>query len=67
MVGLKKTVAVKQRPLNSDLSSDSKQPKQPIAVVIRRQTLEEERQFHAALELLLADLVRQHFDREGKP
>ena len=61
----KNDAAVAQRPSDSDSSSVSKPPLPRIAVAQRRQTLEEERQFHAALELLLADLVRQHFGREG--
>ena len=38
----------------------------PIAVVaIRRQTLEEGRQFNSALEVLLREMVRQELGREG--
>lgn len=37
-----------------------------IAVSIRRQTLEEERQCNAAIQLLLAELVRQQLGCEGE-
>jgi hypothetical protein len=40
----------------------------PLAVATRRQTPEEQRQFHAALDVFLAELVRQHLgpQRQGK-
>jgi hypothetical protein len=43
-------------------------PMQPplVNVAVRRQTPTEQRQFNAAFELFLAELVRQHFGREGK-
>ena len=63
MEPLNRKVAIRRMPP----SSDDKRPMPPIAVALRRQTLEEERHFHAALELLLAEMVRQHFDREGQP
>jgi hypothetical protein len=38
----------------------------PIVVVaVRRQTLDEERQFNSALEVLLREMVRQELGREG--
>ena len=37
-----------------------------VAVSVRRQTPEEERRFTAALNLLVAELVRQHLGRGGK-
>jgi hypothetical protein len=40
--------------------------KPTIVVAVRRQTLEEERRFTAALDLLLTEMVRQHSGRGGK-
>jgi hypothetical protein len=38
----------------------------PIVVVaVRRQTLEQQRQFNSALEVLLREMVRQELGREG--
>jgi hypothetical protein len=38
-----------------------------IAVAYRRQTHEEQRQFNAALDVFLAEWVRQHLGPQGKP
>lgn len=37
-----------------------------LAVAIRRQTPEEQRQFEAAFDVFLAELVRLHLDRADK-
>ncbi len=38
-----------------------------VAVSVRRQTPEEERQMEAVIDLFLAETVRQHFERQSQP
>ncbi len=37
-----------------------------VAVSVRRQTPEEERQMEAVIDLFLAETVRQHFERQSQ-
>lgn len=66
MARLKKKVSAKvRRGSGADSLSSARSAAPPITVVIRRQTLEEERRFDAAIKLFLTELVRQQLGRQG--
>ena len=46
-------------------ASKTKAVKPIVVVAVRRQTLDEERQFNSALDVLLREMVRQELGREG--
>ncbi len=51
---------------SSRLRRDGRKPV-AVAVSVRRQTPEKERQMEAVIDLFLSETVRQHFERQSQP
>ncbi len=53
--------------LQKETSRHRRGSRQPVAVAVsvRRQTPEEERQMEAVIDLFLSETVRQHFERQS--
>ena len=54
--------------LQAESSRPRRDDRKPVAVAVsvRRQTPEEERQMEAVIDLFLAETVRQHFERQSQ-
>ncbi len=54
--------------LQTEASRPRRDGRKPVAVAVavRRQTPEEERQMEAVIDLFLAETVRQHFERQSQ-